>query len=131
MKRLYEVPDDFEAIIRVFSPAEGGRRTPACNGIRWDFAYAVDEAPGELYMIWPDFVDDAGDSLSAETALPTDIELKARMTVLVDDMREKVHRLRVRTGVEFFCHEGGKRVAKGRVTRVTGLFADRPNKGTC
>jgi hypothetical protein len=28
MKRLYQVPDDFEAVIRIYSHEEGGRRTP-------------------------------------------------------------------------------------------------------
>jgi hypothetical protein len=41
--RLYQ-HDDFEAIIRIFRPDEGGRQTPAFNGIRWDFAY-VDDPP--------------------------------------------------------------------------------------
>ena len=37
LNRLYQ-HDDFEATIRVYRCSEGGRRTPAFNGIRWDFA---------------------------------------------------------------------------------------------
>lgn len=61
--RLYPgVPDDFEARIRILAPEEGGRRSPARNGIRWDFAYADDAGTPELFMIWPDFRHAEGDS---------------------------------------------------------------------
>lgn len=121
MHRLYKVPDDFEAIIRIFPEDEGGRKAPPFNGIRWDFSYASDEVSDGLYMIWPDFFSSSGDSLPTDSPLPIGIELSARMTVLIDEMREQVHRARIVTGLEFYCHEGSKRVAFGRVTRITGL----------
>lgn len=126
MPRLYKQPDDFEAIIRIFSTDEGGRMTPPFNGVRWDFAYAEDDVPTTgLYMIWPDFVDEAGDSLPTDQALPIGVTLQARMTVVVDEMRSKLHRDRISVGTEFYCHEGSKRVAAGTVTKLTGLFAER------
>ena len=51
--------------------------------------------------------------------------MSARMTVVVDEMRAEVHRRRIAPGVRFYCHEGGRRVAEGTVTRVTRLFAAR------
>jgi translation elongation factor EF-Tu-like GTPase len=94
--RLYKQPDDFEAIIRIFSADEGGRMTPPFNGIRWDFAYAEDDVPTTgLHMIWPDFIDEAGDSLPTDQALPIGVALQARMTVVVDDMRSELHRERI------------------------------------
>ena len=42
MNRLYPIPDDFEATIRILAEAEGGRKTSPFNGIRWDFSYAAD-----------------------------------------------------------------------------------------
>lgn len=126
MKRLYAVPDDFEAVIRVYTPQEGGRLSPAFNGIRWDFAYEEVSGIQDLYMIWPDFFDEHGDSFAEGRPLPLSIELPARMIVLIDDMRRQVHRLRIREGVKFYCHEGARRVAEGRVTRITGLYMDRP-----
>ena len=33
----------------------------------------------------------------------------------MDEMRCKLHRARIREGVRFYCHEGAKRVAEGRV----------------
>ncbi|HEY1186460.1 MAG TPA: hypothetical protein VGE74_02335 [Gemmata sp.] len=119
-------PDDFEAAIRLYGPEEGGRRTPAFNGIRWDFAYADDgPTPPSLYMIWPDFFAADGQSLATDHGLPVGVELSARMTVVIDEMRAEVHRGRIAPGARFYCHEGGRRVAEGVVTRITGLHAVR------
>ena len=128
MPQLFRVPDDFEAMIRIFSTAEGGggRLTPPFNGIRWDFIYAENQAPGEAYMIYPDFLDERGDSLPTDQPLPIGVEMPARMLVLFDEMREKLHRSRIREGVRFYCVEGAKRVAEGRVTKITSLFNERP-----
>lgn len=125
MDRLYSVPDDFEATIRILTEAEGGRKTSPFNGIRWDFSYADDDAVDQLYMIWPDFFSASGDSLPTDQPLPFSTELSARMTIVVDEMREQVHRARIKPGVEFYCCEGPRRVAIGRITRITGLHNDR------
>jgi hypothetical protein len=117
--------DDFEATVRIFSAADGGRQVPVFNGIRWDFAYAEDRPPVELYMIWPDFLAGDGRSLPADEPLPVGVELVARMFVVMDEMRATVHRDRIAPGVRFYCHEGGRRVAEGVVTRVTGLHMPR------
>jgi translation elongation factor EF-Tu-like GTPase len=117
--------DDFEAVIRILTEAEGGRQTPAFNGIRWDFCYASDNPASGLYMIWPDFFSASGDSLPANVPLPRGIELTARMNIVVDESRVAVHRTRIEPGVEFNCHEGARRVATGRVSRVTGLHKER------
>jgi len=127
MHRLYVIPDDFEAVIRIFSENEGGRKTPPFNGIRWDFAYASDGVVNQIYMIRPDFFAISGDSLPTDTPLPIGVDLSARMTIVVDEMREQLHRARIEPGVEFYCHEGSKRVAIGRVTRITGLHDVRGN----
>ena len=47
------------------------------------------------------------------------------MRIVVDEMREQLHRARIAPGVRFFCHEGSKRVAEGVVTRITVLFQKR------
>ena len=125
MQRLYPIADDFEATIRILTESEGGRKNPPFNGVRWDFSYAADNSSDQLYMIWPDFYSATGDSLPTDSPLPLSVELSARMTVLVDEMRELTHRSRISPGVEFYCHEGPKRVAVGRVTRITGLHNAR------
>lgn len=125
MHGLYSTPDDFEAKIRIMGHEEGGRLKPPFNGIRWDFCYAEDSPQDALWMIWPDFFDDSGDSLPKNLPLPVGVELSVRMTVLVDNMRAQVHRQRIKVGTQFFCHEGSKRVAEGQVTKITGLFYKR------
>lgn len=125
--RLYpDVPDDFEAQIRILAPREGGRRSPPRNGIRWDFAYADDAGTPELFMIWPDFRRASGDSWATDLPLPVGEPLLAALTVVNGVLRAGLHRERIRPGVRFHCHEGPKVVAVGEVTRVTGLFLDRP-----
>lgn len=120
VKRLYDVPEDFEAEITILSAEEGGRRTPAFNGMRWDVRYAGERVEdGELYMIWPEFVDEAGDALATDRPLRgTD---HARRYILIDEGRQRVHRQRIREGTAFFCMEGPRKVARGTVTKVTGL----------
>ncbi|KAF1054527.1 MAG: hypothetical protein GAK43_00810 [Stenotrophomonas maltophilia] len=127
MNRLYPLADDFEARIRLYRAEEGGRRQPAVNGIRWDFAYADDTAL-TLYMIWPDFCDALGDSLPRDQPLPVGVELRAWMTVVNDEMRCTLHRQRLAPGTRFYCHEGPHRVAEGRITRLTGLFDPRSER---
>ena len=71
-------------------------------------------------------MDEHGDSLPEDKIVAVGVEMPVRMFILRDEMREHAHRARLREGVKFFCHEGGKRVAEGRVTRITGLFTERP-----
>jgi translation elongation factor EF-Tu-like GTPase len=127
MIRLHKIPDDFEAVIQIYTAEEGGRVTPVFNGIRWDLCYAEDRAEAGIYMIWPDFIDHDQNSLPTSQPLPIGVELSARMVILVDEMRERVHRQRIKVGSKFYCHEGAKRVAFGRVTKITGLFKERPS----
>jgi translation elongation factor EF-Tu-like GTPase len=122
---LFTVYDDFEAEITIIPEAEGGRRAPTYNGVRWDFCYAEDDYRQGLWMIPADFVDADGKSLPRELALLVGVPLLARMVVLNDELRESVHLPRIAAGVRFFCHEGSKRVACGMVTRVTGLLERR------
>jgi hypothetical protein len=128
VQRLHRIADDFEALIRIYTEAEGGRRSPPFNGIRWDFAYADDPPAKDLFMIYPDFYDERGDSLPPDRPLPLSVELPARMVVLNDELRTTVHRSRIAEGTRFYCHEGPKRVAEGRVIRITGLFAERSQR---
>jgi translation elongation factor EF-Tu-like GTPase len=123
--RAQMIADDFEASIRILRFDEGGRKSPPFNGIRWDFNYANEQPSVGLYMIWPDFIDAAGNSVASDSPLPIDTALNARMTVLIDEMRAQVHRSRIAVGTKFYCCEGPKRVAEGHVTRITGLLLDR------
>ena len=45
---------DFEVTYHVYSPEEGGRKTPAYQGTRWDFIY--DEDRNGSYMVYPEIL---------------------------------------------------------------------------
>ena len=129
MKRLAAQPDDFEALIRITPEHEGGRHVPTFNGIRWDFGYPDDPPGSSIYMIWPDFLDERGDSRPRDIPLPIGVELPAALFILNPDTRA-YHRERIHEGLFFYCHEGARRVASGRVTRITNLPHERPNPRT-
>lgn len=112
-------PEDFQARIRILTADEGGRARHVFNGIRWDFSYLSDEP--NIYMIWPDFFDDNGNSLSRELPLPINQWLNARMYIVIPEMRAE-HRLKIREGVKFHCMEGATRVAEGVVSKIVGLY---------
>ena len=124
MYHLYQDhdPEDFQARIRIFTADEGGLGKPVFNGIRWDFSYMGDEA--NLYMIWPDFFDDDGNSFTSENPLPVDEWLSARMYVVIPEMRAEIHQQKIREGIKFYCMEGPRRVAEGIVSRIVGLHED-------
>lgn len=124
MTRLY-LSDDFEAVIKILPLGKGGREAAPFNGIRWDLCYEGDKPEDGLWMIWPDFFDNSQNSLPKDKPLPLDIELHARMVILNDEAREKVHQAKISIGREFYCHEGPRRVAVGRITKITGLFKAR------
>jgi translation elongation factor EF-Tu-like GTPase len=117
-------PHDFEASIRIFSAAEGGRTIPPWNRIRWDFNYADEMPTIALYMIHPLFVDASGDALADGMPMPIGIDLLARMTIVVEEMRP-FHREKLSVGTRFFCCEGSRRCASGVVTKITGLASAR------
>jgi translation elongation factor EF-Tu-like GTPase len=113
---LYNKEFDFEAEITILTENEGGRNIPPSNGIRWDFRYAEDAEDEEytLFMIWPEFVSDDG------LLIPRGVDLcgtyRARMYVVDDAMKEKIHNQRIKEGVKFYMVEGPRIVAKGIVT---------------
>ena len=121
VQRLYSLPDDFEAVIRIYHTDESGCKNPPFNGIRWDFAYEGDSISDSLYMIYPDFYDSLGNSLPNDQPLSVGVELPTRMHILNDDFRVPIHRQRIQVSTRFFCHEGPKAVASGVVTRITNL----------
>jgi hypothetical protein len=117
MGRLYERPGDFEAVVRILTTREGGRRTPVHNSIKWDFRYFF-QGEDELSMVWPEFIDQSGDVIPSDKLLCG--MLRARFHVVVEEMRD-FHRQHIRPGVGFFCVEGPKVCAAGVVTRILGL----------
>jgi hypothetical protein len=120
--RLYK-HDDFEALVYILSESEGGRVAPVFNGIRWDLCYARDDSENGLYMIWPDFFGESKKSWPSNEPLPVGEAISGRFLIVNDKMRH-VHQKLLAVGTEFFCHEGPKRVARGTVSKITGLRDD-------
>ena len=118
-----DVRNDFEVEYRFVSREEGGRETgPPAQGLyRCDWVYAdvVEEDPGTLWMIWPIFINESGEPLPRGT-LVTETGL-ARMVILNDDLRETVHKNRIKLGVRGYFVEGVKKVAEAVVVRVVDL----------
>src|SRR5207249_1538836 len=101
------LPNDFEVHYRILSEAEGGRKTQQVfQGYRCDWVYADFEAaePRRVWMIWPFFVDENGQFV-AENA-PVNVEGTARMMIVNEDLRQTVHKDRIRPGVKGFFVEG-------------------------
>ncbi len=87
--------------------------------------YADNPATGEIYVIQPDFLDSSGVSFPQNAPLPVDVVLRARMTVIVDEMRAELHRSRIMVGTRFYCCEGSRKCAEGEVSKITGLHLKR------
>ena len=122
--------DDFEASIYMYTEAEGGYKNPIFNGIFLDFVYAESDLTSQQYWIYPDFIDENRNSYSRELQILPGSEHLARMFILSDEFRMKVHRDKIAIGVKFYCHEGNRRMGEGIITKITGLFLNRDYNDT-
>ena len=120
MKRLYQHPGDFEGLVRILEPKEGGRTAPVFNGLRWDLRY-WHQAEASNWQVWPEFMDDSDDAIPPDR--PIAGLVRARFHVIAPELRA-FHSQQARTGVGFFCVEGARVYAAGIITRITGLAAD-------
>ena len=77
-------------------------------------------------MIWPEFTDDNGDAIPKETPLKG--TLNARMHILNQEMKTKTHVPRIKLETEFYSMEGSHKVAKGIITKITGLAESNENQ---
>jgi hypothetical protein len=70
-------------------------------------------------MIHPEFLDSNGNVLAENIRAP--IEGVARMRILNQELREIIHKGKIKIGVKGFFMEGGRRVAEAEVIKVVGL----------
>jgi hypothetical protein len=88
--------------------------------MRCDFAYEGDDvARGGIYMVWPEFEDEAGAPLPDDAAVPTNGT--ATMWIVASEMRTEVHRKRAQVGVRGFFMVGGTRIARAEIIDILGL----------
>jgi len=116
-----DTPHDFEVRYRFLSADEGGRDSGApFQGYRCDWAYDGDDITKTgIYMIWPFFEDAQGNVFEEKVRVP--VEGIARMWIVNKDLKDVVHRKRIKPGLKGFFMEDEKRVAEAEVTRIVGL----------
>lgn len=108
---------DFRVTYRLFTAEEGGRKTPAYQGIRWDFRYEEKSISTSTWMIHPEFLDLKGGVLPIE---PLPMMGQANMFVLNPELCN-FHRQHIRPGVRGYFVEGPRRVGVCEVVEVLGL----------
>jgi hypothetical protein len=124
----YEVirnhPQDFDVQYRFYSQNEGGRKTLPTQGYRCDFSYDGDDINNVgIFCIHPEFEDEKGNII-------TDINMEvsphgtARMWILFPEMRQQVHRDRIKVGIKGYFMEGSRKVGEAEVIRIVGLYSN-------
>lgn len=112
----------FEADITILPLGPDTRKTHPFNGIRWDFCLVEDldelGKARDISMIWPEFVDESGVSITA--GVPLQGQLHALMHIIDPEKVEK-HRQRLKIGSRFVCTEGPRPVAEGVVTSLSPM----------
>jgi len=93
---------------------------PPFQGYRCDWAYDGDDIEKTgIYMIWPEFENESSEVIpEKQTVLPNGT---ARMWIVSPELREEIHRPRIKVGVKGYFMEGGKKVAEAEVIGLGGL----------
>lgn len=121
-KELRGHPEDFIVSYTLFPESEGGRKA-TYQHLRCDFLYAGDDPVEDaIYMIHPEFLDESGQPRGLDSPVP--LEGHATMWVIVPEMREKVHRARIKVGTEGYFVEGARKIGKVRVEKIVGLYTN-------
>ena len=107
---------DFRVTYRLFTAEEGGRKTSACQHIRWDFRYADEAVSTGTWMVWPEFLDPDGQVVPNGPFSPVG---QANMFICNPERRD-FHHPHIRPGVRGFFLEG-RPVGVCEVTEVLGL----------
>ncbi len=115
----------FRATITIFPLGPKTRSTHPFNGIRWGFVYA-DEfdklgLDGNTYHglysdVFPEFMVTETEAMDAD--IPLQGTLFAIMHILAPNMIP-VHFERLKIGTSFYCMEGSRPCAEGKVTKLS------------
>lgn len=107
---------DFIVQYRFFSPEEGGRAANPMQGYRSDFMYSGDENAKQLWMIWPEFLDNEN-QIILDKSIKVSTSGKAKMWILNEDLVE-LHEGRIKIGLKGFFMEGSHKVAECEVIQI-------------
>jgi hypothetical protein len=110
-------PPDFRVTYRLFTAEEGGRKTPAYQGIRWDFRYEDKVISTGTFIIHPEFLGLSGEVLPIE---PLPMSGQANMFIFNPKLRD-FHRQHLHLGVRGYFVEGPHRVGVCEVVEIIGL----------
>jgi hypothetical protein len=108
---------DFRVTYRLFTAEEGGRKTSAYQGIRWDFRYEDNAISTGTWIIHPVFLGLDGQVLPVE---PLPMVGQANMFILNTELRS-FHRQRIRLGTRGYFVEAPHRVGVCEVVEVLRL----------
>lgn len=114
--RVGRLPD-FRVTYRLYTAEEGGRKTPAYQGIRWDFRYDDPAISTGTWMIRPVFLGLDGLPLSL---VPLPHVGQADMYTLSGGL-QAFHRQHIRPGVRGYFVEGSRRMGVCEVVEVIRL----------
>jgi hypothetical protein len=88
--------------------------------IRCDFSYEGDDIQRTgIYMIWPEFEDLSGQPIPESGPVPE--SGTATMWIINNELRDEVHRQKVKPGARGYFMVGARRIAEVEVTEVPGL----------
>lgn len=110
---------DFIVQYRFFSSEEGGRKSNPIQGYRSDFMYSGDENIKQLWMIWPEFLDEE-ENIILDKSIPVPTFGKAKMWILNETLHE-LHKERIKIGLKGFFVEGPHKVAECEVIQIVNL----------
>lgn len=110
---------DFIVQYRFFSADEGGRKGNPGQGYRSDFLYSGDENIKQLWMIWPEFLDEE-ENVILDKSVPVPTSGKAKMWILNETL-QNLHRERIKIGLKGFFMEGPHKVAECEVIQIVNL----------
>ena len=114
---------DFRVKYRFFTTEEGGRRSLPYQGIRSDFWYdRGDNKPDQMFMIWPEFENSAGDVI-LQNDRPVPQIGTARMWIIVPE-RRPLHYKFIKEGLLGNFREGAMKTAECYVIEVVGLLVN-------
>ncbi|WP_123040558.1 hypothetical protein [Cohnella candidum] len=124
-EKIRNHPQDFNVKYHFYLPQEGGRKKIPYQGYRCDFAYEEYYVEDKsIYAIHPEFEDELGNIILVDDK-PVRASGTARMWILFQEMREKVHRNRIKVGTKGYFMEGSRRVGEVEVIEIIGLHTNK------
>lgn len=111
---------DFNVKYYLYPESEGGRRV-TYQYLRCDFTYKGDDIRKTgIYMIHPEFLDKNGKPIDKNTPVP--LQGRASMRILFPEMRERIHKHRLKIGTEGHFMEGSRRIGDVVVDEIVALY---------